>query len=166
MRRTRKKGAPDYSGFEKETANYFSERQKRLKIIATTRTPSGQTLDWVPIESQVPTGIGIASPPPKGGRLILRKDRDRPAKFVGFELEDPRVERGPRGTVPILRRTMSTETVRRTGHFRIDPRRMAAPGVKLSVRDGLLPPGPANSTDTTTRRARSACRRAGVGRVS
>jgi hypothetical protein len=31
---------------------YFEKRRKRLEIVKTTRTPSGQILDWVPVDSQ------------------------------------------------------------------------------------------------------------------
>jgi hypothetical protein len=142
VKRNAKKGRSDYLEFERETANYFRERQKRLKIIATTRTPGGQTLDWVPIESQVLTGV-IASPPPESTGPILKKERDRPSKLVGFELEDSKAERGPRGTVPILRKDLTKlprgrslqDLLSKHGHS----------GIKFSVRNGVLVPAPGMS---------------------
>src|SRR5580692_7636625 len=45
-----------------DIVRYFEERTKRRRIVKTTRTPSDQILDWVPIESQHPSGK-IATPP-------------------------------------------------------------------------------------------------------
>src|ERR1017187_9262440 len=78
-------------------------RQSALKIAKTTTTPSGQTLDWVPIESQVAAAAQLASAPPATLLPVRTEDAQRPVKLVGFELDDPKVERGPAGTVPILR---------------------------------------------------------------
>jgi hypothetical protein len=39
-----------------ELVNWLKVRQASLKIVKTTATPSGQTIDWVPIESQHPSG--------------------------------------------------------------------------------------------------------------
>jgi ribosomal protein L18 len=36
---------------------HFEKRRRRLDVVATTRTPHGQIIDWVPIESQVRGGI-------------------------------------------------------------------------------------------------------------
>ena len=80
-----------------EIAQWFEARQSRLKPVRTTQTPSGQTLDWIPIESQVPGGK-IATPPPPYS--IAADDKVRP---IAFELDDPKVERGPAGTVPACR---------------------------------------------------------------
>ena len=103
QKRTVKKQSPDSSHFEKETFAYFQKRQKKLKIVATTKTPGGQILDWIPIESQHPKGI-IAQPPPQSS-LILPKGTKK-EQIVKFELEHQEVERGPEGTVPILRKDL------------------------------------------------------------
>jgi hypothetical protein len=55
--------AIDQTKLNPELVNWLKARQSALKIVKTTTTPSGQTLDWVPIESQDPTGK-IASAPP------------------------------------------------------------------------------------------------------
>ncbi len=99
--------APDRARFRVETAEYFKRRLERLEIVETTRTPSGQTLDWIAIESQHPRAE-IASPPPEPEirleRLLGRgKQREQ---LAGFELQDPGVERGPAGTVPVLRKNL------------------------------------------------------------
>ena len=95
---------PNVSRNEKEIREYFEERLRRLDIIKTTRTPSGQTLDWIKKESQLPTGQ-IADPPPEIDQLVHARGRlkDQLAKF---ELEQSKVDRGPEGTVPILRKDL------------------------------------------------------------
>jgi hypothetical protein len=84
-----------------EIVQWFESRRKRLDVRRTTRTPSGQTLDWIPIESQTKDGV-IAKPPPR--RPVSHDEKVHP---VSFELENPRVERGPAGTVPVLRKNLS-----------------------------------------------------------
>jgi hypothetical protein len=96
---------PDYKRIKQEFREYFDARRRRLEIKATTRTPAGQILDWVPIESQVRSGK-LASPPRKPEPFVFdtRKLKDR---VLRFELEDPKVERGPKGTVPIVRKDLA-----------------------------------------------------------
>ena len=59
-----KKSTPEHKPpqLNPEILKWFEERRGRLKVIKTTRTPSGQMIDWIPIESQSPTKI--ATPPP------------------------------------------------------------------------------------------------------
>jgi hypothetical protein len=122
-----------------ELANWLKARQSALKIVKTTTTPSGQTIDWVPVESQHPSGK-IATPPPAalahpnldealrvpeavphasiavpgratgvtgGLRIPIEAIEKRTVHAVTFELDDPKIERGPAGTVPILRPNLS-----------------------------------------------------------
>jgi hypothetical protein len=69
--------------------------------VKTTKTPIGRLLDWIPIEPQV-AGGKIATPPPS-----LPTNRSASAATTSngprFELDDPAAERGPQGTVPVLR---------------------------------------------------------------
>lgn len=105
-RPTRRKGTEtkiDKKKFREELTEYFQARRRRLEIVKTTRTPSGQILDWVPIKSQLRTGAKLASPPSESVSLQLGSGRRR-VKPVRFELEDSRVSLGPEGTVPIPRR--------------------------------------------------------------
>src|SRR4051794_23988360 len=81
----------------------YEESRRRLRIARTTRTPSGQIIDWVPVQSQDPAGT-IATPPPLQATATSREEHQRAATF---ELSDPAVERGPAGTVPLLRRDFS-----------------------------------------------------------
>ncbi len=97
--------AIDACKHEREIVSYFERRLERMKIVRTTETPLAQTIDWIPIESQLRAGQRIAEPPP--GKLETTASyRERPAKFVRFELEDKKVARGPEGTVPVLRKNL------------------------------------------------------------
>ena len=88
-----------------EIHQFLSDQYARREVVARTVTPLGQHLDWIPIESQLRAGQKIAEPPP--GRLETTASyRERPAKFVRFELEDKKVARGPEGTVPVLRKNL------------------------------------------------------------
>ena len=106
--RTRgRRGLPtlDKQKIREELYNYFKKRQRRLDIVKTTRTPTGQILDWVPIESQLAGKSKLALPPSESVRLELGSGRRR-VKPVRFELEHARAARGPEGTVPIPRRDL------------------------------------------------------------
>src|SRR5580704_8357121 len=122
--------------FDPEIVSYYEERLKRLRPVATTRTPSGQILDWIPIDAQVPHGK-IATPPP------MRKERAKvvsPTTLgVTFEMEDPRLQRGPEGTVPLLRRRFAM-----TQKLRTATRKRKVDGKRLLGRpDPGAPPDPA-----------------------
>jgi hypothetical protein len=88
----------------KELFDYFRKRQKKLEVVATTTTPSGQIIDWVPIESQVQRAEKITEPPP--APQYAPRSSGRSGKPVRFELEAADVPRGPKGTVPILRKQL------------------------------------------------------------
>jgi hypothetical protein len=92
----------DHERIREETEEYFTERWKRLKVVHTTRSPRGQIIDWIPLESQHPKGV-IASPPPTLETLDSHLVH-QPERFPKPELED--CERGPSGTVPIARKNL------------------------------------------------------------
>jgi len=79
---------------------HFERRQRRLDVVATTRTAHGQVLDWVPVESQVPGGV-IAAPPPDRPRHELGRTRRAKLAAPVLALRDAKL--GPPGTVPIAR---------------------------------------------------------------
>lgn len=76
---------PDVSKNEKEIREYFESRAARLDVVKTTKTPSGQILDWIKMESQTPRGR-IASPPPEIDKLVYARGRLKD-QLVKFELE-------------------------------------------------------------------------------
>lgn len=106
-RMKRKNDAPkiDYKRIREEMNEYFLGRQKRLDVVETTRTPGGQTLDWVPVESQLASGAKLASPPGDDAPFEPAGD-ERRAMPVRFELESGEAKLGPPGTVPIPRRNL------------------------------------------------------------
>jgi hypothetical protein len=91
---------------------YFQERTRQRAVIATTRTGSGQIIDWIRPESQLPPGQKL-SPAPQAARA------NKPSQYttkVSTYVKAPGVERlakteiqaqprarGPRGTVPVVR---------------------------------------------------------------
>ncbi|MCJ1376907.1 hypothetical protein MMC20_008152 [Loxospora ochrophaea] len=83
--------------FEKEIRSHFEQRRKNLQIVKTTKTPSGQTVDWIPIESQ---GT-IATPPP-----LPAVSSDKTTIPAVAELNLEGAEKGPEGTVPILQKNL------------------------------------------------------------
>jgi hypothetical protein len=87
--------------------NWLNGRQASLNIVKSTTTPSGQTIDWVPIASQHPSGQIATSPPAALARVLPTVTSDRIAKASSFELDNLTIERGPAGTVPILRPDIS-----------------------------------------------------------
>ena len=91
-----------------ELVEYFERRNAKLEVVATTRTPSGQVLDWIEIRSQHPARK-IATPPPALS-IAPAKQRGRATRFARFELQEEGCKRGPDGTVPILRINPTEET--------------------------------------------------------
>ncbi|MFI0481419.1 neprosin family prolyl endopeptidase [Actinomadura sp. 9N215] len=94
---------------EKEAAERLDEIHQYLRdlyasrdVVTRTNTPSGQTLDWVPAESQAPDGR-VADPPDEN-RPLERLEGIHVAEHVRFELEAEGVETGPPGTVPLVRK--------------------------------------------------------------
>src|SRR5262245_29040792 len=72
-------------------------------VIASTTTPAGDRVDWVPVEYQTD---GAPAEPPS-----LNEDVDvpeRPTLAAARTLLAPEVEQGPPGTVPMLRKNVDT----------------------------------------------------------
>ena len=85
-----------------EIHQYLSDRQARREVVARTRTRDGLELDWVPVESQL-HGAKLGTPPEEDRPVELDQGKQR-AELIQFELEREDAERGPEGTVPLLRR--------------------------------------------------------------
>ena len=96
----------NHEAFRTEITEYFTGRMERLKVVKTTRTARGQLLDWIPIESQHPRGR-IASPPPRHAPFEDSSTEKREEPAVA-ELDHDASERGPAGTVPILRKKLDS----------------------------------------------------------
>ena len=85
--------------------DYFEHRATRQEVVTTTRTPLGQILDWVPIESQIRKGK-IAKAPPD---VKLRVDTRGARKMKNLNTPMPNV--GPKGLYPScgkIRRSLYT----------------------------------------------------------
>jgi len=88
-----KKCSPEeHRRYKDEIHGYFAHRNSKLDIVTTTTTNKGQTLDWIPRDSQGP----IATPPPLPTNM---------PKHLMVELDEV-TEKGPPGTVPILRKNL------------------------------------------------------------
>ncbi|WP_437800534.1 hypothetical protein [Sorangium sp. So ce693] len=83
-------------------------RPPRKHVVATTVTPDGQIVDWIPIESQTPDGK-IATPPagptaPEGASPPPPASPDGAAPARSPDAATVQLgPRGPAGTVPVLR---------------------------------------------------------------
>jgi len=84
-----------------EVQQYLRDLYDRREVVTQTTTPSGQQLDWVPAESQI-GGARLAYPPDEDRPPTYRDDRR--AEAVSFELQRTGAERGPEGTVPLVRK--------------------------------------------------------------
>jgi hypothetical protein len=62
-----------------EIREYLRSRRERLNVVKTTRTPNGQVLDWIPIESQVRGKI--ATPPSEAERIKPIRGRRAEERF-------------------------------------------------------------------------------------
>jgi hypothetical protein len=109
-----------------DLAAWLQHRQSQLQATKTTKTPGGQTIDWVPVESQSPEGIA-APPPTLPSNKMAAVDAARPTKGVKLDIGEP----GPAGHVPIHRPDLSkvpaTTTVEKLlskrGGLKINPHR-------------------------------------------
>lgn len=122
--------------------DYFEKLRGRYEIVATTRTPSGQVIDWIKPESQV-AGGRLSVPPPFSGQDALRPNpaskqnpdlfKDMPAELrkqiraergARTELQTSPRAIGPVGTVPIVRFDVRAylDAVRDDGQLPDDPK--------------------------------------------
>ena len=82
-----------------ELHQWLDARQKSLTIVKTTKTPSGQFLDWVPVKSQMPGGK-IAAPPPARFLPDRTEDKQHPVKAVVSSSMTRRSNAAPRERFP------------------------------------------------------------------
>ena len=102
LRRKVKRPQTDWRAEQERARRYFAARAERLAIVETTKTPGGHVLDWIKPESQQPHGR--LAPPPSETVPITPPERGRAETLAQFELQNPKVARGPAGTVPVWRR--------------------------------------------------------------
>jgi hypothetical protein len=87
-----------------EIHQYLRDRYARREVVARTKTKGGLELDWVPVETQVREGK-LADPPEEDGPIEVPGDKRR-AELLSFELEHEGAERGPKGTIPMVRKPL------------------------------------------------------------
>jgi hypothetical protein len=112
--------------------------------VKTTRTLGGQLVDWIPIESQVHGGK-VATPPPSGPaqKKAVTAEKKAATGHYLFELENPSAERGPKGTVPILRGLLAhRDRVKRLGADKKGPRMHSEIGKRILMKGEIAPPNP------------------------
>jgi Neprosin len=79
-----------------DVSAWLRQRQRGLTITTSTTTSSRQTIDWVPIDSQV---TGRVAEPPPALEAATPRDQQRPTAMAEFEAIEP----GPADHVPVLR---------------------------------------------------------------
>lgn len=87
--------------FRVHNQRLLAARRAELDIVATTRTPAGHTLHWIPRDSQPDAATAVPPELRRSGRQASADDDSRPETAATPELLLPGVERGPAGTVPI-----------------------------------------------------------------
>ncbi|MGH7791427.1 MAG: hypothetical protein ACREOB_03845, partial [Thermodesulfobacteriota bacterium] len=110
----------EYEKRRLQIIEFFSKRQTRYEVVATTKTKSGQIIDWIKPESQVPGGR-IAAPPPEQFAEIRKpiselenpyldtslpqalQELKRQDASARTELQLDESAMGPKGTVPVVR---------------------------------------------------------------
>jgi hypothetical protein len=123
-----------------EIIRYFDERTKRLTIRSTTQTPSGQIIDWIPVESQLANGA-VAKPPSASQSSNPLPSPE--SKEASFELTDPAIPRGPAGAVPVLgqiRCVISEPSLREAVLARLTYLPGGQPGVDLTCAETINVP--------------------------
>ena len=85
------------------TTSWLERRQSQLNITRTDRTPHGQTIDWVPLESQTAEPIATLAPE----LLAPLAERSLRAEHPTLPAQVEVIQPGPSGHVPILRPDLS-----------------------------------------------------------
>ncbi|MGH8082817.1 MAG: neprosin family prolyl endopeptidase [Lysobacter sp.] len=125
--------AVEYEQRKTRIVQFFEKQRAGYQAVATTRTKSGQTIDWIRPQSQVADGV-IATPPsdsdslpPKGlGYLASAKPTQAPGAPVSTartELQLDASMRGPKGTVPVVRFDVDNY-LREVKNLPLDPRQI------------------------------------------
>ena len=115
---TKPLSAEEYERRKARIVGFFEKKRASVQVLATTRTKSGQVIDWIKPESQVDGGRLAAAPgdiksdAPKDRidnpfletalPAALQKAAREEAKAV-TELQLDAAARGPAGTVPVVR---------------------------------------------------------------
>lgn len=80
--------AREQKAWLEEIHQHLRDREARLEIATTTRTPLGQELHWIDMESQVDVGK-VAEPPSEDEPLVVQHDGKRAGLPLTSELQRP-----------------------------------------------------------------------------
>lgn len=83
--------------------------RRGLNIVRTTVNDDGSIIDWIPLHSQAENG-NVASPPPLPADTPSEFNQSASKPWAMLQAEG--VQRGPEGTVPILRQTSAAPQVK------------------------------------------------------
>jgi hypothetical protein len=134
---------------------FFSQRREQMRpnVVATTKTKSGQTIDWIRPESQVPGGK-LATPPSEDFDEVTQpksdldnpyldtdlpkalQERSRRDESAQTELQLDRSAMGPKGTVPVVRFDVESYLKEHPTYLPKDP---------IEILTKVPPPAPASN---------------------
>ncbi|MGO1070510.1 neprosin family prolyl endopeptidase [Lysobacter sp. CA199] len=124
--------AVEYEQRKTRIVQFFENQRSGYRAVATTRTKSGQIIDWIRPESQVADGV-IATPPsdaeglpPKGKAYLASVQSKAPGAPASTALTEVQLDesiRGPKGTVPIVRFDVDSY-LREVKNLPLDPRQI------------------------------------------
>lgn len=136
--RQRPARAIDREANEREIRAHFEARLGRLEVVATTVTEHGQMVDWVRPDSQAHGAALAAAPPNPKSKGLDYAARRYPEEAVLTALQMPNAERGPMGTVPVIRKNLDGLS------FRYDLKRFLSKthGHRVTTLHGLAYPAP------------------------
>jgi hypothetical protein len=103
--------SPDEAEIERRQQairDYFQRRVDALGAVATTVTPLGQVIDWVPRAQDLatpPDAASVVAPPERDGLTLADTDTPPPEQpmVAMTELQADPTLLGPEGTVPVVR---------------------------------------------------------------
>lgn len=145
----------EYAKRRSRIIEFFSQRREQMRpnVVATTQTKSGQTIDWIRPESQVPGGK-LATPPSEDFDEVRQPKSDldnpyldtelpkalqetlRPDETAQTELQIDRSALGPKGTVPVVRFDVESYLKEHPTYLPKDP---------IEILTKVPPPAPASN---------------------
>jgi hypothetical protein len=145
----------EYEKRRSRIIEFFSQRRNQMRpdVVATTKTKSGQTIDWIRPESQVPGGK-IATPPSEDFDEIIQPKADLDNPYLDTDLPKALQERlqldesaqtelqrdpsamGPPGTVPVVRFDVESYLKEHPTYLPKDP---------IEILSKVPPPAPASN---------------------
>ncbi len=145
----------EYEKRRSRIVEFFEQRRDQMRpdVVATTKTKSGQTIDWIRPESQVPGGK-LATPPSEDFDEIIQPKSDlenpyldtelpkalqeqlRPDETAQTEFQLDKSAMGPPGTVPVVRFDVESYLKEHPTYLPKDP---------IEILSKVPPPAPASN---------------------